>query len=240
MACKDPIFIVGCGHSGTTLLFRILNEHENIFGVPSETNFETNLFLQEGNHFETLSFWERETIRAGKKRFLEKTPRHLHYLNVIFGFYPNAKVIALQRNGYDNVFSLFKRELQKQKVEKQAFEFAFERWIHDNQEILVWKDKVYTVKLEDLQQETEKTMRKILCAVNEEFHPRLLHYHEKPVFFAKQNSEHLIKRNEQINQPIFISEPQDLEKWMLKKMNRDKRFVELMNKLGYPIRAENE
>jgi hypothetical protein len=32
-----PIFVVGCGHSGTTLMRRLLGMHKNLFAVPLET-----------------------------------------------------------------------------------------------------------------------------------------------------------------------------------------------------------
>ena len=34
---ENPIFIVGCGHSGTTLLNKLLGHHSNIFSIPDES-----------------------------------------------------------------------------------------------------------------------------------------------------------------------------------------------------------
>ena len=46
---KPPIFIVGCGRSGTTLLLRILGKHENIYAIEEEShlfvNYKTKVFL---------------------------------------------------------------------------------------------------------------------------------------------------------------------------------------------------
>jgi len=38
---ENFIFIVGCGHSGTTIVNKIISNHKNIFGF----NYETYLFI---------------------------------------------------------------------------------------------------------------------------------------------------------------------------------------------------
>ncbi len=38
----DPIFIVGCGRSGTTLLRQVLGKHKNIYSVPTESHLFVN------------------------------------------------------------------------------------------------------------------------------------------------------------------------------------------------------
>ncbi|MCL1888154.1 MAG: sulfotransferase, partial [Kiritimatiellaeota bacterium] len=35
--CSDPVFVVGCGHSGTSLVMRVLGEHSAFCAVPYES-----------------------------------------------------------------------------------------------------------------------------------------------------------------------------------------------------------
>ena len=35
----NMIFIVGCGHSGTTILNKIIGTHKNIYSISQETGF---------------------------------------------------------------------------------------------------------------------------------------------------------------------------------------------------------
>src|SRR5436190_13903882 len=70
----EPIFIVGCGHSGTSLLLAILGAHSRIFAAP----FESRIAKKATWRFRAgMRKFERWAIANGKIRWAEKTPGHI-------------------------------------------------------------------------------------------------------------------------------------------------------------------
>jgi len=118
---KNYIFIVGCGHSGTTLLAARLGNHDQIHVIPKETGwFLPKRSLRAGKKKMNLEFSRAK--EDGKKILLEKTPKHIHCIHRILKVYPCAKIIIVHRNCYDNIASLKKRF---------NFELALNRWLID-------------------------------------------------------------------------------------------------------------
>lgn len=54
-----------------------------------------------------VAILDRLTLEAGKTIWVEKTPRHLHFVSEITAQIPDAKFIHIIRNGHDVVASLF-------------------------------------------------------------------------------------------------------------------------------------
>src|SRR4051794_37690957 len=96
-----PIFIIGCGRSGTTLLRLMLDSHPEI-AAGEETKFLTDLEPILGEHWrllQTYGFnrdWWLERMRAfyggfmaeyaarkGKRRWAEKTPGYTFHLELV-------------------------------------------------------------------------------------------------------------------------------------------------------------
>src|SRR4051794_13051296 len=75
MDLKPPIFIVGCGHSGTSLVLAILGAHSKIYAVPYESKFG---FKSDEAAKALFAEFDAKTVSAGKQRWVEKTPRHVH------------------------------------------------------------------------------------------------------------------------------------------------------------------
>lgn len=140
MALQSPIFIVGPGRSGTTLMRSLLSAHPNISIAP-ETQFmgwvEQRADLR-GSPADFDSFWKRYTSwvrfkdldidperclelieeqgapptfervfravlvaygeRVGKPRIGEKSPSHVHYLSLLFDWFPDACALIMQRD----------------------------------------------------------------------------------------------------------------------------------------------
>jgi lysine/ornithine N-monooxygenase len=122
----NNIFIIGCGHSGTTILNKIISNHKDIYGL----NYETSLFYESSheNIIKKINTFNSERIKLGKKYFCEKTPNHVYKINQIYKYTINPKIIVITRDGRDVVASLKKRY--------NDFNMSLNRWINDNNEWL--------------------------------------------------------------------------------------------------------
>ncbi len=201
-----PIFIVGCGHSGTSLMLRILDSHSNLFAIPEETGI---LGFEKKDAIITWKFHlaYKKHKTSSKQRFVEKTPRHIYCIQKIFEVFPNAQIIVMVRDGRDVACSIKNRY--------GNFERGVDRWVKDNEIARIfWNHpKVFIQKLEDLQQHPAQSIQAITSFLQEPFEKQMLNYHkEKKHYYADtlqysdgKNGEedHVVRRNWQINQPLM-------------------------------------
>ena len=235
---NKPIFIVGCPRSGTTLLRVILDSHPNICSGP-----ETHLIVPINNLYnyttknwmllepfglkkeeferkisEVLSvFTENYTTLKNKKRWAEKTPNNIFYLDFIYKIFPNCQIINIIRDGRDVVTSL------KNRRGFTVEPYIIRKW---NQSIrltlkyreLFDKNTYYEVRYEDLVTNPEVELKKIMRFLQEEWTPVLLNHNkvEHDYWFKdKKISKNDSKIGKNINRhspsrPIFN---QSIGKW---------------------------
>ncbi len=142
---KNPVFIVGTGRCGTSLLVRIMDSHRDLIGFPNEANHlwhpktypfknskvETPPILIDPKQFteESITSWQpghENTIRnvimgfyllRGKSRkiFL-KSAMISFMMPKILEIYPDARFIHIFRNGVSVVASLQKKEFTKHQL----------------------------------------------------------------------------------------------------------------------------
>ncbi|HMO18413.1 MAG TPA: sulfotransferase [Oligoflexia bacterium] len=230
-----PVFIVGCGHSGTTIMARILAEHSRIKFIP----YETEIFFKVGGEriFCYLKFLLIALLR-GHKYVLEKTPSHILHLNSILSEIPKAKVIVLIRDGRD--VALSRRDRNGSTVETEIIE-----WVERNKKSIQFfkHPSVKIVRYEDFIHDSSNVINDILLFLNlpNEY---LLNYHKKPVTWGskdltrpqrKDGSWHGQYRNWQINQPLYSN---SVGRWKsemsyYEKLICEKHAADLLKLFGY-------
>lgn len=149
-----PIFIIGCGHSGTTLMAALLNAHPSTSVIKGET-----FILRFRNRPSKIN--ERLKRECDENtRIVEKTPRHTRYIRRIFRLYPEARVIVMLRDGRDVSCSIRKRN-------GNLIRGAI-RWLFDNE--LVDRERpdsrLMLVKIEALLGQPEAVMREVCQFLN--------------------------------------------------------------------------
>ena len=127
--CPNPIFVMGCHRSGTSLLRRILNSHGNI-ASPPETNYLVHFveMLKDEDSISGLSglmdktkirtevarlafrFHEAFRIAKGKPRWADKTPQYVAYFEDLLNLAPSdTQFIVIFRNPFDIAYSIYNR-----------------------------------------------------------------------------------------------------------------------------------
>jgi Sulfotransferase family len=204
-------FICGCGHSGTSLLTNMFAAHPEVF-VP---RIETRIFMTEDREEARRGYTAivEEAVAANDRFIVEKTPKHIHRLDMIRDLVPGARFILPVRDGRDVVASLVKRH--------STVDRAINRWIRDNRIVLAARDApdVHVYRHEDLVRDVEGTLRGICEAIDLPFDPAMVTYHEEKRWWfgaskayepqdasvREANISNAVYRNWQINQPVFDS-----------------------------------
>ena len=232
---RKPVFIVGCGRSGTTLMLSLLGAHPSIHSVKKETG----IFLHSPiSSFRYLDKWWRilklyhfylkyEKVEKESLRLCEKTPRHVRFIPRIRKvFQGNARIIHMVRDGRDVVTSYHPGE--------NEFHVPISRWVNDvqfarkqegNQDFL-------TVRYEDLVLDFTNTLNRVMKFLAEEVHPDQKDYHNKSSVKRHGAFDNGIVRpieSDSINKWKFDSE---LEK-RAKELEADSDAKDLLLHYGY-------
>jgi hypothetical protein len=223
----EPIFIVGCGHSGTSLLLVILGAHSKIFAVPHESRIAAH---RRWRFLAAMRRFNRWAIAHGKTRWVEKTPKHILHIDNILKHRPNARIVLIVRDGRDVACSLQKRH--------GSLEFGIRQWVQRNTEgKKYWSHpNVHVLKYESLISAFEETMREVLAFIGEPYEPAIKEYYKCPQKIEKPASEgkndHSFE-NWKVNQPVFDTRG----KW--KNLSKEDQALvqeiggELLKELGY-------
>jgi hypothetical protein len=114
-----------------------------------------------------------------KNIWLEKTPEHLHYIDVIEKFVPYAKFIHIVRNGSDVVASLYDMGLKYPNTWGQVFgevDSCINRWINDFKISYNYSQKTnhLLVKYESIVDNTPSTLQEICKFIGIDFTEKIL------------------------------------------------------------------
>lgn len=234
---SSPVFIVGCPHSGTSIMVTLLDSHSNLYSIPYETYIFRDL-----NKFHIvyeLKTFYKNCEKKNKKNWVEKTPAHLLKLDYILSFIPKAKIIIMMRDGRDVACSWKKR--------KGTFEYGIKQWVEWNNigERYSNLENTKVVKLEDLQTNPQIILEKILNFIDLPYEEEMLNFHEQKRYYYANKIElreeggeynHRLIRNWQINQPIM----KNTSRWK-KEMSIEEKIIfksigqKSLEKYGYAV-----
>lgn len=198
------IFIIGMPRSGTTLVESIISSNENSFSggelrsiyelFKSRYDVDDELIdFQDpgGVYLNRIKF-----IRNNKKHFIDKLPGNYHNVGFIKKVFPNAKIIYLKRDPWDNAISLFKQFY----VSNIPFASSFFNMgvVYANHEELMrfWKEDLkinyLTIEYEKLVQDTENIANQIyeFCEIKEGYKSSI-----RKNFFARTASKNQVTKD---------------------------------------------
>jgi len=214
----DPIFIVGLPRSGSTLLEQMLASHSLVEGtieLPDLPQIAHELAGNEGQFHEAVAALDEAqlrrlgerylaTTRAHRKTrapyFVDKMPNNCLYVGLIRILLPNAKIIDARRHPLGCCFSAFKQHFSR----GQSFTYDLGdvgRYYRDYVDLMAHFDavlpgRVHRVFYEDVIENTEEQVRRLLDFCGLPFEEQCLRFYEngRPVRTAS---------SEQVRQPIF-------------------------------------
>jgi hypothetical protein len=227
-----PIFIVGLPRSGSTLIEQILASHTQVLGTqelnavprivqelqarsdPSDPRYPGALpelrpedFRNLGERYlaETRAF---RRSKAGAPWFIDKMPNNFRHIGLIQLMLPNAKIIDARREPMACCFSNLKQLF----AAGQEFSYGMEsvaRYYRTYLEIMrhwdeVLPGRVHRIVHEDLLEDLEGSVRRLLDYCGLRFEPACLEFHDTARSIATASSE-------QVRQPL---NRKSVDQWM--------------------------
>ena len=202
-SAMDPVFIGGCGRSGTTLFKELLNRHSrcacgpetSLYGLPFNIENIAAPWDMDPAHLLELQRKSKNLIEFAdrfaaeflaseqKQRWVEKTPNNVRAIDRLLTWYPKCKFIHVVRDGRDVVCSL--RHHPKERVidgkivpveNNHPVERSATRWIKDTTMGLAYKDhpRCLEVRYETLVSDPESELKRVCAFIDEPFEPAML------------------------------------------------------------------
>ena len=148
----------------------------------NEENFENlipkNSFLVKDFINSFVKILDNITIKRGKIIWLEKTPRHLYYIDIIEKYIRKVKFIHIVRNGEDVVASLY--DINRTHPDLWRIEGGIDSFIDRwNKDIKITKRHInksnhFLVKFDELLQNTEFVLGKLCTFIGVDFSKKML------------------------------------------------------------------
>ena len=222
----DPIFIVGLPRSGSTLIEQILASHSAVEGTMELSDIgilAARVGERAGGRYPdgvadldaaALTglgelYLERTRIqrKLGLPFFIDKMPNNFQHVGLIHLILPKARIIDARRHPLGACFSAFKQHF----AQGQAFSYDLAdlgRYYRDYVELMAHFDvalpgRVHRVIYEDLVEDTEGEVRRLLDYCGLPFEDACLRFYENDRAVRTVSSE-------QVRRPIFRD---GLEQW---------------------------
>jgi predicted Zn-dependent protease len=220
---NDPIFVVGLPRSGSTLIEQILSSHSSVEGTMElpEIISMTRLLRRQGESEQTTAYHDvlaeldhtalaalgaqyiertRVQRKSGAPFFIDKMPNNFVHIGLIQLALPNARIIDARRHPLACCLSGFKQHFAR--GQNFTYDLAdIGRYYHDYVELMAHFDavlpgRIHRVIYEEMVENTEFEVRRLLDYCGLEFEPGCLRFYEneRPVRTAS---------SEQVRQPIY-------------------------------------
>jgi tetratricopeptide (TPR) repeat protein len=213
----DPIFILGMPRAGSTLVEQILASHPLVEGtaeLPDVPMIARRLGGGDGAYPESLASLSADEARAlgeeylerahlqrreGTPFFIDKMPNNWVHVGLIHLILPNAKIIDARRHPLDCCVSNFRQHYAR----GQGFSYALAdmgRYYADYVRLMAHFDavlpgRVLRIVHENLVEDPEAEIRRLLDALGLDFDPACLRSHETKRAVRTASSE-------QVRRPI--------------------------------------
>jgi tetratricopeptide (TPR) repeat protein len=225
----DPIFIVGLPRSGSTLIEQILASHSAVEGTHELADVPRMVVGLQGRDWDleqprypgvlaTMSpedyrrlgekyLSDTRSYRTGKLRFIDKMPNNFRHIGLIRLMLPDAKIIDARREPMACCFGNLKQLF----AHGQEFSYSVEdiaRYYRTYLELMghwdaVLPGGVLRVQHEDLVDDLEGNVRRLLEYCELDFEPACVEFHKTERSVRTASSE-------QVRQPIYR---QGLDQW---------------------------
>ena len=235
-ARPDPIFIVGLPRAGSTLIEQILASHSRVEGTMELADIPRLVQHLNGRHHldgpprypavlpeltaEQLRRYgekfiaDTQVYRTDKPYFIDKMPNNFRHIGLIHLILPNAKIIDARREPMACCFSNFKQLF----ASGQEFTYRLEdigRYYRAYVELMAHWDAVLPgtvlrVHHEELVEDLEHHVRRILDFIGLDFEPACLEFYKTERSIRTASSE-------QVRQPIYkegIEQWRNFEPWL--------------------------
>lgn len=204
-----PVFVLGCLHSGTTILARLLANHPRMLLADAR---ETHIFTRPADEVNSrLAEWDRACVAVGRTRWVEKSVDHIFMAPRLRAARPESTFVLVVRDGRDVVASIKARRYAFNSFDEviacwtQACEVALD---------LATRPRTILIRYEDLVRQPEQTLREVCAGIGEAFTPDMLDYEQQWVAWngvarsesggdARGYVGHQQLRAWQVNQPLF-------------------------------------
>jgi tetratricopeptide (TPR) repeat protein len=230
----DPIFIVGLPRAGSTLLEQILASHSQVEGTQELPNIQQIVSQLRGRNPEEWRYprilaqltaedcvklgekylAETRAYRTGRPFFIDKMPNNFRHIGLIHLIVPQARIIDARREPMACCFSNFKQLF----ANGQEFTYGLEdiaRYYRTYLELMrhwdaVLPGRVLRVHHEDVVNDLEGSVRRLLDFCGLDFEPQCLAFHQTKRSVRTASSE-------QVRQGLYrdaLQQWRNFEPWL--------------------------